>query len=147
MEKKELSNILSEVLLPFGFKKKSDYWVLNQDIIIKIINLQKSQFNNSFYINYGYVLKSIPLTGMMHIYNRLTSSNIEERNWILELLNLENDISINERTTELKKILLEIIISSMQIINTEQDLINELKKRPHLNDVPLNVKEHLNLME
>lgn len=147
MEKKELSNMLSEVLLPFGFKKKGDYWVLNQDVITKIINLQKSQFNNSFYINYGYVLKSIPLTGMMHIYNRLTSSNIEERNWILELLNLENDISINERSTELKKILLEIIISNMQIINTEQDLINELKKRPHLNDVPLNVKEHLNLME
>ncbi|MRX42075.1 DUF4304 domain-containing protein [Flavobacterium sp. LC2016-23] len=147
MEKKELSNMLSEVLLPFGFKKKGDYWVLNHDVITKIINLQKSQFNNSFYINYGYVLKSIPLTGMMHIYNRLTSSNIEERNWILELLNLENDISINERSTELKKILLEILISNMQIINTEQDLINELKKRPHLNDVPMNVKEHLNLME
>jgi len=30
-------------------------------------------------------------------------------------------------------------------INSEKDIVSELKKRPHLNDVPLIVKEYLNL--
>lgn len=79
---------------------------MSGDKITKIINLQKSQFNNSFYINYGYILNSIPLESlMMHIYNRVTSFNIEERNRISFLLNLESDISDAERIKELKEML------------------------------------------
>jgi len=148
MEKKELANIISEVLIPIGFKKKGNYWVINGDAITKMVNLQKSQFSNSFYINYGYILQSIPLDNeMMHIYNRVTSVDIEERNRLKELLNLDNNISNAERATELKQLIFDKLVTHIQSVNTEEDLLNELKKRPQLNDVPLIVKKHFSLAE
>ena len=83
MEKKELANILSDVLIPTGFKKKGNYWVINGDEITKMVNLQKSQFSNRFYINYGYILNALPLGNfMMHVNNRVSSLDVEERDRI-----------------------------------------------------------------
>lgn len=59
MEKKELTNIITELLIPLGFKKKDNYWVVNGDEVTKMVNLQKSQYSSSYYINFGYILKSI----------------------------------------------------------------------------------------
>jgi len=146
MEKKELVSILSEVLVPIGFKKKGDYWVINGDVLTKMANLQKSKFSNCFYINYGYILKSIPLDSlMMHIFKGLGSLDKAENTRIQELLNLENNISNENRAKELKKFLLEKLVVNFQAINTEEDLLTELKRRPSLNDIPLVVKKHFNL--
>jgi hypothetical protein len=147
MEKKELASILSEVLVPLGFKNKGTYWVINGDEITKMVNLQKSQFNNSFFINYGYILKSIPLIDMMHIYNRVTSLNVEERNRMEFLLNLDSKISDVDRAKELKGLLQSKLITKIQAVNTEDDLLTELKKRPHLNDITLDVKKHFGIVE
>jgi len=146
MEKKELASILNTVLSPIGFKKKGDYWTINGDEITKMVNLQKSKFTNSFYINYGYILKSIPLNNlMMHVFKGFGSIDKTEQQLITRLLDLENNIPEIERENELKKILLEILVSNIQEVNTEEDILRELKKRPHLNDIPLVVKKHFNL--
>ncbi|MDR2039440.1 MAG: DUF4304 domain-containing protein [Bacteroidales bacterium] len=146
MEKKELINILSEILIPAGFKRKGNYWVFNGHEITKMINLQKSQFGNHFYINYGYILNSIPLDGMMmHIYKRVASLDKTENLKIDELLNLENTISDDDRSHELKKMLVQKLVQNINLVSTEDELLNELKKRPHLNDIPLIVKRHFNL--
>lgn len=148
MEKKELANILSDVLVPIGFKKKGDYWVLNGAEITKMVNLQKSQFSNSFYINYGYILNAIPLGNlMMHIYNRVASTDKVENLRIDELLNFENNISDEERASDLKRILLEKLAHRISSVNTEADVLEELKQQPHLNNIPLVVKRHLHLPE
>jgi len=146
MEKKELANVLSEVLIPIGFKKKGNYWVVNGNEVTKMVNLQKSQFGNCFYINYGYILHAIPLNGlMMHMYKRLASLNKDENLRINELLDLENNIPNEDRTQELKKLLFEKLVESINSVNTEADILDELKKRPHLNDIPLVVKRHFSL--
>lgn len=146
MEKKELINILSEILIPSGFKKKGNYWVINGDEITKMVNLQKSNNGNFFYINYGFILNNIPLDNtMMHIYNRVTSLDVEERNKITFLLDLESNITEEERTKALKEMLQSKLVANVQTVNTEEDLLVELKKRPHLNDIPLVVKKHFNL--
>jgi Domain of unknown function (DUF4304) len=148
MEKKELAIILSEVLVPIGFKKKGNYWVVNGDVITKMINLQKSDYSNAFYINYGYILNSIPLDNlMMHVYNRVTSLDVEERNRITFLLDLENNIADEERSKALKEMLKSKLVVKVQAVNTEDDLLAELKKRPHLNDITLGVKKHFDLEE
>lgn len=148
MGKKEFASILNEILVPIGFKKKGDYWVINSDEITKMINLQKSQFSNSFYINYGYILKSIPLTGlMMHVFKGFGSIDKIEQQRITALLDLGNDISNEDRGKELKKYLFEKLVLNIQEVNTEEDVLNELKKRPHLNDIPLVVKKHFFLPE
>lgn len=148
MEKKELVSILNEVLAPIGFKKKGDYWVINGDEITKMINLQKSQFANSFYINYGYILKSVPLNGlMMHVFKGVGSTDKIEQQRITRLLDLSNNIPKEERANELKKLLYERLITNIQEVSTEEDVLNQLKKRPHLNDIPLVIKKYFNLLE
>lgn len=146
MEKKELIHLISEILLPLGFKKKGNYWIINGSEITKMINLQKSQFSNSFYINYGYILNAIPLDGLtMHIFNRLTASNTDTNKKIEVLLNLENNISDVERTIELKDILLKNLVDKITSVNTEKDILEMLKKQPQLNNIPLIVKQYFNL--
>ncbi|WP_316810332.1 DUF4304 domain-containing protein [Pedobacter heparinus] len=146
MEKKELASILSEMLVPVGFKKKGNYWVLNGIEITKMVNLQKSQFSNSFYVNFGYILNAIPLNGLtMHIFSGLGSLDDRENTRIKELLDLESKVSKESRTSELKKILLEKLVQKVRLVNTEEDLLQELKELSHLNNIPLLVKRHLNL--
>ena len=148
MEKRELARILTEVLAPIGFKKKGDYWVINGDEITKIVNLQKSQFSESFNINYGYILKSIPLNGlMMHVFKGFGSNDKTEQQRITDLLDLRNNISNEDRDNELKKLILEKLVVNIQEVNTEEDVLNELKKRQHLNDIPLVDKKHFSLVE
>jgi hypothetical protein len=147
MEKKGLASVLSEILIPIGFKKKGNHWVLNGAEITKMVNLQKSQFSNSFYINYGYILNTIPLNDLtMHIFEGLGSLDNNENTRIKELLNLENDISDDERADDLRKILLKILVHKISSVNTEADILKELKKQSHLN-IPLVVKRHFDLPE
>jgi len=148
MEKKELAKVLSEVLMPIGFKKKGNFWVINGVEITKMVNIQKSKFGNYFYINYGYILNSVPLNGMtMHIYKRVASLNKDENLRIDELLNLESNICDEVRAQEIKKLLNEKLVNKIIEINSEIDILNELKKLPHLNDIPLVIKRHYNLPE
>jgi hypothetical protein len=146
MERKELANILNETLIPAGFKRKGNYWVINGDEITKMINLQKSQFGNVYYINYGYILQALPLgVFRTHVENRVAFSTKEENLRLHELLDLDSNISDEERTKALKEILQNKLVSKIQSIYTEKDLLDEFKKRPHLNDIPLVVKKHFNL--
>ena len=72
MGKKDLVIFLNELFTPLGFKKKGNNWVSNGKEVSRIINLQKSQFGNSFYINYGYILRSLQLEGWAtHVEDRL----------------------------------------------------------------------------
>jgi hypothetical protein len=148
MEKKDLINILSEILVPIGFKRKGNYWVVNGDEITKMVNLQKSQYGNFFYINYDYILNALPLGGLRtHVGNRVSSLNKEENLRIDELLDLENNITDEDRIRELKEVLQNKLVSKIQPINTEEDLSNELKKHPQLQlALTLAVKRHLNLV-
>lgn len=148
MGKRELVNILNEVLVPIGFKRKGNYWVLNSKDVSKIVNLQKSQFSNSFYINYGYILNAVPLNGLvMHVFMRLSSLDVTESLRITELLDLQTEIADIERTAELKKILLDNLVKEISLINSERDLLDELITQPHLNNIPLVVKKYFNLPE
>lgn len=146
MEKLELSNILSRFLLPIGFKKKGNYWSIQNEEISKIVNLQKSYFGKYFYLNYGYVLNSIPIEGtMMHIYSRVTSIDKNEQLRIEALLDLDNNISDIDRIKERKEVLQKNLINQINMINTEYDILLELKSLPHLNAIPINVKRYFNL--
>lgn len=145
MEKKDLKRILDNLLLPLGFKSKGNNWALNGKDIAKIVNLQKSQYSNSYYINYGYVLSSIPYDGAMHVYNRIAGKDKVEQQEITDILDLDTDIEDIDRAIRLKEILNNKLMQKIATINSEEDILNELKTRPHLNDIPLVVKEHFKL--
>jgi hypothetical protein len=145
MKKKDIIKLLDEIFIPLGFKRKGNYWVSNSDVLCKMVNLQKSNYGNFFYINYGYIIKSIPLDERMHIYHRLAGTNKEEQKDISDLLDLDAVMGSGQRYEKLKNFILTKIVSRMRAINSEEDILSELKKRSHLNDVPLIVKKHFNL--
>ena len=145
MKKVDLLNLLNDIFIPLNFNRKGNNWVLNGNELTKLINLQKSNYGNSFYINYGYIIKGLELTTTLHIYNRLVSTKIHEQKNITNLLDLEVEIPDNERLRELKILIINKSANEMKSTKCEEDLLNELKKRPHLNDIPLVVKEHFKL--
>lgn len=145
MVKKDLIACISEVFLPIGFKRKGNNWVRSGKELSKIVNLQKSNFGNNFYINYGYSFPDLEKEGCMHIYNRLASTTKSEQQEITNLLDLEYQISNEQRFFKLKMLIRNKIIAKFNVVNTKEDIIHELRKRSHLNDVTLTVKTYLHL--
>ncbi|MCY1560730.1 hypothetical protein D9M68_979020 [compost metagenome] len=82
----------------------------------------------------------------MHLYNRLSSPLAYERERIDTLLNLaDHTIAHGDRESELKAIIKNNLLVETAKINTEADVLNYLKNRITLNDVPLAVKKYFNL--
>jgi hypothetical protein len=147
MDKNEFTKYLSEIFRLSGFVKKRNYWFLENNDLRKVINLQKSSFSDRYYINYGYILKKLELEGLtMHIFNGLGSLDEEENQSINELLDFDNKINDNQRKQELKLYIEKYVLSELSGTNSEEDILNGLKKRQHLNDIPLTVKKYFNLL-
>lgn len=86
------------------------------------------------------------MTTTTHVENRLSSADKEEQKEITDLLNLENDIDDSQRLIMLKRLVIEKIVKQIESTNTQEDLLRELQKRPHLHNIPLVVKKHFKLI-
>lgn len=146
MEKKDLENILNELLKSIGYKKKGNNWILKNDEVTKIINLQKSKYSSRFYINYGFILNSLPIGNLsMHIFNGVGSQDKEENEWIKDNLDFENNIPRDNRILALRKIIDIHIIKKIEFINSKEDIRTYLVNRSNLNDISLNVRQYLDI--
>lgn len=146
MEKKDLVRFLNTIFLPIGFKRKGNNWVINGTELNKIVNLQKSQYSNSFYLNYGYVINNLPLKGFVnHICNRLADTDKNKQIRITDLLNLDKDMDPPIRSKELAEIINEKIVTEMKVTNTEADLLIILQRMKYRYAVPPFVLEHFKL--
>lgn len=147
MEKKELEQIITNVFKELDFKKKGTNWKLDNGEITKVINLQKSQYGNSYYINYGFIINSIPLEMFhLHINRRLASHSSIENEEIKENLDLENNISDDERSSKLIFYIEKFIKPILNEINNEKDIYNYLIELPDLSLVHFKLKEHFHLL-
>jgi len=146
MTKQNIVDILSDIFIPQGFKKKGNYWVANGKEINKMVDLQKSQYSNSFYINYGFIINAIPLTGLKtHIFGRLGSMNKSEQIRINQLMDLENEISDVSRAVELDHFIRDKVMRRLNSVNNEPELLEYIYKLPTLNMVPGVVKNYFNI--
>ena len=59
MNNTEFKKIVQEITSKYGFMYCKKNYYYNSDKIIVVINLQKSNFDNSYYINYGFYVKDI----------------------------------------------------------------------------------------
>ena len=148
MEKNELERILTVLLAPIGFKKKASSWTMVGDDLTKMVFLQKSSHGNLFYINYGYILHSLPLNDLKtHVFFGLGAENSIENERIKELLNLENTLPDSDRTKGLTEQLSENLVKKMNRICNEGDLLEELKIQANVNFITLLVKQHFKLVD
>ena len=140
-----LIEVLNELLLPIGLIKKGNNWMNCGNELTKIVNLQKSNFSNSYYINYGYIINGLELTTTEHVSKRLGSSDKREQTIINNLLNLDNDTADVVRANSLKIFINNNIVAEMAATNTKYDLVQVIKKLPLISTVPLNVRQYLAL--
>ncbi|MBZ0245437.1 MAG: DUF4304 domain-containing protein [Cyclobacteriaceae bacterium] len=137
MTNKDFKKTLDELLRPFGFSNKGNLWTLETDELEKLIYLQKSNYGNLYYLNYGYNIKGLIYDEVtMHVGNGLSQS---------EAFDLENQLEPIDRIYQLERIILNELLPELEKVNTELELIDLLKKEPHLNDVPLLVKDYFKL--
>lgn len=54
--KHELSQALSDELLPAGFRRKGSNWTKAGEDVVAVINLQKSNYDESYFLNLGFWL-------------------------------------------------------------------------------------------
>lgn len=121
MKKTELSNYINNTFISKGYNKKSNNWIFRNDEITKIINIQKSKFNDSYYLNYGFTLNKIPLNNLnAHIFKRLNNTD--------DLIQIEENLP-----------------ALLDVINSENDFFIYLKRLPNLNEIPVVVKNYFKL--
>lgn len=146
MKKNEFIKYLDNMFKPYGFRKKGNVWYAESEALRKVINLQKSNFGNTYYLNYGFIIKGLDIQGLeMHIFNRLSSFNEVENRRIMDLLDYEKNIEEEARRQELKGYIERNMLQELLDTNTQSDVFNRLTKRSNLNDIPLIVKRFFNL--
>lgn len=116
-DSKLVKEALGAPLVEAGFKKKSDSWYWGNDEIVLLVNLQKSQYGNQYYVNCGVALKALgaaefPKEHHCHIRFRLAAIvSDEERKGIESVFDLENGSLLDERRKEeISKLIREIAL-------------------------------------
>lgn len=59
MDNLQFKKVIQECITKYGFKYYRENFYYELDNVIIVINLQKSNFDNSYYINYGFCMKDI----------------------------------------------------------------------------------------
>lgn len=94
IDKKLFKKSIAAPLERAGFLKKSQSWFLNGKDVVLVINLQKSDWNEAYYINIGIWLKALgdmafPKENQCHLSYRAESLFPEQRELILLGCSLE----------------------------------------------------------
>lgn len=78
MDKKEFKKALAQVLSEYGFQTKGNISRAETNELIIVVATQKSDFENSYYINFGFLIKSLspdiinPKDNQCDVFGRFT---------------------------------------------------------------------------
>ena len=148
MNGKELRELISAELAPLGYRRLASDWIKDSDEVTKVINLQKSNFSNQYYLNYDYILKNIPLEGIIsHFGSRFGAEDLKENKRITQFLDLENITADDERTIELRNFIRKFVLEKVEQIRTEEDLKQMLERWEPKNMIPGVTKRYFGLRE
>ena len=142
---KEVVEHIKPILKAFGFKKNGLNWFSENEKIIKIFNVQRSQFGKQIYINIGIKIKSIEPKAThnypgSHLGFRL--DHLVENG----TLDFENNIDNKSRSAELAKVLNSNPYSFFTIKGTNEEMHKFIEETGlSLNSVSLVAKKHLGL--
>jgi len=117
---KGLVSNLHEVLKQAGFKKKASTWRRELDNVIQVVNLQRSQYSFSYFLNLGVFIKKLDETNLApqeyecHYRKRIESiaakdrTSQEERVKLRQLFDFEDtSVKPEEKIKDIKKMLQE----------------------------------------
>lgn len=117
-----------------GFKKNADSWYFSNKDVVLLVNLQKSQYGNQYYVNGGIALKSLGAAEFVkehlcHIRFRLTSLVSEEEGKKIEsVFDLENEsLTDQQRTEEISTLVRNVALPILQECLSESDIVKTVK--------------------
>lgn len=116
MEKKEFKRTFASILSEYGFVTKNNISRAETGELIIVVSTQKSNYDNSYYLNYGFLIKELspelinPKDNQCDVFGRL-SLNINGK--MMSTADFEN-ISCEEFESALKTSLNERIIPVLE---------------------------------
>ena len=149
MDKKELIDALDKELKLEGFQKRSTTWYLDEEKIVKVVNLQKSNFSDLYYLNLSIFLKGLgkdqfPKEEHCHIRTRLDNTIVnlaKDYDYLFDMENVKNNKG--DFQNEIKDCVQKNILPQLEAIKTKEGVLKVAEKNPAmLNMLPLKVKEY-----
>ena len=150
---KTLVSSLNKFLSRYHFIKRSISWYFDEGTIIKVVNLQKSQYGSLYYVNLSIYLKDLngdvkfPKEDECHIRTRMNNKFVNtpiDYNYLFDLEKV--DISEEKFEDMLKQCVTINIIPQLDLIKSKDGLLKIAQTNPAIiNMVPLNVKAYLGI--
>ena len=117
-EQSDLIKTVGDILKPIGYKKKSARkWYKQENDLVTYIELQKSMYGDSYYINvhFGIIFdgeeKLSTITGIrIDDFVKVINDKAKNIHFFTNLLNLDNDLSFNDRQTTIAKYLNQLMV-------------------------------------
>jgi hypothetical protein len=106
-----IKDTLGAVLKEVGFRRKGSDWFLDTDDAVLVVNLQKSNFGDQYYVNLAIWLRALgdatmPKEQQCHVRTRVTALDLDrQRYWETEVFNLEADLPDAERGTLIRSLM------------------------------------------
>ena len=147
MNSKILRKYLTPLLGKYDYILKGTRWQQDAGTFIKIIELYRSQFSDCYYVDYGFIIKDVPLEGIrMHIHLRLADNVIIDPKDAFDLLDFENQqYQENEQMDQIFSTLIHPLITYLDNIKNENEVRKFILELPTLNMIPLVTKEYFKI--
>jgi hypothetical protein len=133
-DSKLIKEALGAPLKDAGFKKKSDSWYWSNNEVVLLVNLQKSQYGDQYFVNCGVALKSLgaaefPKEHHCHLRFRLTAVVSEEESKEIEsVFDLENEsLSEQQRKKDVSRLVKDVALPILQGCSSESGIIETVK--------------------
>jgi hypothetical protein len=95
MENSQFQDWFNKLAEGQGFKEEKGRWIQKEKELTKVVELQKSRFGNTYYVNFGFIINTLPLGPLRtHIDYRFGTTDPEKRHNIDELLDLDSTLPV-----------------------------------------------------
>lgn len=110
IEKNDLKNAFAKTLRDAGYVKKSDSWYMPGEEAIVVVNLQKSDHGNYYYLNTGICLKALSDESFLKVNK--CHIQISANNLAIDRHSLDKGLNLEEGNSE-------DLAASMQVVGEQ----------------------------
>jgi hypothetical protein len=127
---------MNDELRPAGFHRKGASWYLRGKEIVAVLNLQKSQYGDRYFLNIGFLLMDLddnpfPREEQCHVRTRAAQLWSEDRPGIEDMLDMEYPFSAEpERISSIRLFVQERLIPLLREGSQAEGLSQIVKTRP-----------------
>jgi hypothetical protein len=131
--KRELLNLLDQLLVPRAFIRVKDDWYCDNIKCVSVIGLGKSLYGGQFSISIAFLLKELspsllpyPSFHLCH-FRQAGQFIVPNPEGLKEALNLESSIPTTDRICVITAAIIQCVVPTILRLNSKQVIANEIK--------------------